>query len=176
MNVKKRICDDNLQIATKFINIISILRKVVFLSSSASKLLSNNETKLLFCKEWDDINILRIINDHPLLPKNYEFENCSNKVKKICQYLSQIFNSLNFDNTINGNDENGNNNNINDFKDDIIRKLSISFASIPVEFNHIEPSKLLLYIEAIGSTILRELTVENFTSIFFSLVVIGLLV
>lgn len=156
MNFKKCIIEDNVEIATSFIHIISILRKVVYLSSSASKLLSANENKTSFCKEWDEINVPQIIENHPLIPKNEK----SHIIEKVCAYLSKIFRSL-------GEREDGSvETNISNCRDNIIRKLSISFASIPPEFFNVEPRKLLLYVDAIGSTILRELTVENYTSSF----------
>lgn len=156
MNFKKCIIEDNVETATSFIHIISILRKVVYLSSSASKLLSANENKTSFCKEWDEINVPQIIENHPLIPKNEK----SHIIEKVCAYLSKIFRSL-------GEREDGSvETNISNCRDNIIRKLSISFASIPPEFFNVEPRKLLLYVDAIGSTILRELTVENYTSSF----------
>lgn len=156
MNIKKCIMEDNLEIASSFIHIISILRKVVYLSSSASKLLSVNENKLSFCKEWDEINVPRIIENHPLLPKDKNVF----IIDKVCAYLGKVFKSL-------GEREDGSTeSNISNCRDNIIRKLSIAFASIPPEFLNLQPRELLLYIDAISSNILRELTVENFTSSF----------
>ncbi|KAG0678886.1 hypothetical protein C6P42_000325 [Pichia californica] len=159
MKIKKSLIDENIKIAKKFIGLISRLRKVVFLSSNLSKLLSNNETKLSFCNEWDNLNISNLINKNSLLPKfnNIEF----NKINKICEYLINIIKSLNFKQENNLIDDS-----ISKFRDKIIKNLSISFATIPIKFKNIKPKDLLIYIELIGSNILRELTVENCTSSF----------
>lgn len=156
MKVKPYIIEEKMGYALQFKSIISVLRKVVSLSSSVSKLLCKRDNLETFYKEWKEMNTHQIIENHFLIPDDMKPQ----IIRIFTQYLGNVFQSLGLRDDSTWEDDSI------ICRDLIIRKLSLSFATIPLEFPNVEPAVLLLYFDSIGSTILRELTLESMTSNF----------
>lgn len=143
--------------ASEFIKIISILRRVITLADTASRLLSKQENKNSICEEWKGLNIEKLIENNSIYnddikPKIVTFlrDNLSNSLKSLG--LEENTKLWEQDTTA--------------CQNNIIRILSSTFSSIPKEFNDIEAKDLLLYLDSTASLLLRELTWEEKTSNF----------
>lgn len=157
MDLAQNILDEKVECGRNFIRVITAIRKVIFFSSGSSKLLSNFSNKDVFYNEWHSLDFENIIEESFLIPD----EKKPHIINYLQVHLDQTFKSL------------GENETDGLWEDDqtlcrnlIIKKLSFIYSAIPNEFSDLDPAKISLYSEHIGSKILRRLTTEINTSSF----------